>query len=76
MCIRDSLKDPHFTLRANPARYVRLLSRVLRAQETGRFSATLEGEATEWLERPSETDLERHTRALKELAGELAKLDR
>jgi len=52
------------------------LVRVLRAEETGRFSATLEGEATEWLERPSETDLERHTRALKELAGELAKLDR
>ena len=49
---------------------------MLRAQETGRFSATLARETTEWLERPSESDLERHTRALKELAGELAKLDR
>jgi len=49
--------------------------RALRAEETGRFSAT-ERDATKWAEQSSESDLERHTRALKELAGELAKLDR
>jgi len=74
--IDRALKDPHFTFRANSARYVRLLARVLRAEEIGRVSATLEREATDWLERPSESDLERHARALKELAGHLAKLDR
>jgi len=74
--IDRALKDPHFTSRANSARYVRLLVRVLRAEETGRFSATLERDATESFERSSESDLERHARALKELAGELAKLDR
>ena len=74
--IDRALKDPHFTLRANSAHYVRLLSLVLRAQETGRFSAALEREATECSERSSESALQRHARALKELAGELAKLDR
>jgi len=48
----------------------------LRAEETGRLSAALEREAAELSERSSESALERHTRALKELAGELAKLDR
>jgi len=50
--IDRALKDPHFTSRANSARYVRrLLVRVLRAEETGRFSATLERDATESFER-------------------------
>jgi hypothetical protein len=74
--IDRALKEPHFTSRANSAHYVRLLSLVLRAQETGRFSAALEREATECSERSSESALQRHARALKELARELAKLDR
>ena len=48
----------------------------MRAEETGRLSAALEREAPELFERSSESALERHARALKELAGELAKLDR
>jgi hypothetical protein len=47
-----------------------------REEITGRHSAVLEREATKWLEPPSESALERHARTLKELAGELAKLDR
>jgi hypothetical protein len=71
-----ALKEPHFTSRAHLTRLPRLLGMILRAEKTGRHSAVFEREATEWLEPPSESALERHARALKELAGELAKLDR
>jgi len=74
--INQALNDPLFTFRANSVRYARLWGLRLRAEETGRLSAALEREAAELSERSSESALERHTRALKELAGELAKLDR
>jgi hypothetical protein len=74
--IDRALKDPHFLLLANPANYVRYLGLLLRAEETGRFSDALERQAAEWSERSSESPLKRQVRALEELAGELAKLDR
>jgi hypothetical protein len=74
--INRALRDPQFTFRANSARYVRLLAGVLRAEETGRSTAALERVAEEWSARSSESVIDRHARALKELASELSKLDR
>jgi hypothetical protein len=48
---------------------------MVRAAETGRFGTRVEREAAAWAERSSERALERHARALKDLAGELATLD-
>jgi hypothetical protein len=77
--IDRALNNPHSFSRAHLARLPRLLGMILHAEKTGRESAVFEREATEWLERlerPPESALERHARALKEFAGELAKLDR
>ncbi len=74
--IDQALRDPQFTFRANAARYVGLLAGVLRAEETGRSTAALERYAAEWSERSSESVIDRHARALRELASELSKLDR
>jgi hypothetical protein len=74
--IDRALQDPQFTLRANSARYVRLMGQMVRAVAAGRYSAAVERQAKEWLDLSSESALERHARALKELTGELAKLDR
>ena len=74
--IDRALKQRYFTSRAHLARLPRLLGMVLRFEKTGRRSPVFEREATEWLKPSSEGPLERHARALKELAGELARLDR
>jgi hypothetical protein len=74
--INRALRDPQFTFRANAARYVGLLAGVLRAEETGGSTAALERYAAEWSERSSESVIDRHARALRELASELSKLDR
>jgi hypothetical protein len=71
-----ALQDPQFTFRANAVRYVRFLTRVLRAEETGRSTAALARDAAEWSARSSESCIDRHARALNELASELTKLDR
>jgi hypothetical protein len=73
--INRALKDPHFALHANPVRFLSFAAQMVRAAETGRFGTRVEREAAAWSE-PSEPALERHARALKELSGELAKLDR
>jgi hypothetical protein len=74
--INQALRDPQFTFRANAARYVGLVAGVLRAEETGRSTAALDRYAAEWSERSSESVIDRHARALRELASELSKLDR
>jgi hypothetical protein len=74
--INQALRDPQFTFRANAAGYVGLVAAVVRAEETGRSTAALERHAAEWSERSSESVIDRHARALRELATELSKLDR
>jgi hypothetical protein len=74
--IDRALKEPHLTSRANSVHYARLWGLMVRAEQTGRLSDAFTQEAAQSLEPPSESALERHARALKELAGELAKLDR
>jgi hypothetical protein len=74
--INRAVADPQFTSSKDSVRYIRFLGRLLRAEETGRFGAALQREALEWSQQRRESALERHARALKELACELRKLDR